>query len=149
MKEEIDFGDYLSPEEKRDIVEEVFRSRVQKALATANDVERFIGNVAYVSIEGIVNDILSKEGNSAREIIAEKAATIIRNMTPYSVFQTGGGALREKPSVGQQMLDQAVTANKELIEKRVKRIINQVGNDEVKEALITAIENAFSPEKET
>lgn len=142
---EIDFSDYVSESERHEIVVDEFRQAVARSLKTSNDVERFIGNVAYGAIGGVVDEVLGEE---ARAVIGEKAATIIRNLTPYTVFRTADTVLREKPSLAQRFLDEAVAENKDLIAKRVRRIINEVGQDEVRWALKEAIDNAFTIQKE-
>jgi len=142
---EIDFGAYLSEGERKEIVVDEFKIAVRRALATKNDVERFIGNVAYVAIGELVDELLETD---ARRVIAEKAATIIRDLTPYTVFQEGDRILRNKPSLAQQYLNDAVKDNKDMIDKRVKRIINEVGREDVRWALKAAIDEAFGKESE-
>ena len=140
----IDFGSYLSESERHEIAVDEFRNAIRASLKTPNDVDRFVGNVAYGAIEGVVNEALSDLGETARVVIADKAATIIRNMTPYSVFSNGGSHLRPQPSVAQQILNDAVREGKPMIQKRVHRIIGEIGKDDVRWALKQAIDDAFS-----
>lgn len=138
---EIDFGEYLSEDERRAIVVDEYRQAVRRAVATKNDVERFVGNVAYGSISDLVDEAL---GEDAAQVIADKVATIIRNLTAYTVFQRADRFTRDKDSAAQVLLDQAVNDNKGMIVKRVKRIINEVGQSEVRWALKEAVDNAFN-----
>lgn len=141
---DIDFSAYLSEQERHDIAADEFRNAVRREIKTPAEVERFVGNVAYLAIESIVDEALAGEGDTARAVIAEKAATIIRNLTSYSVFRHADGYLRTKPSLAQAYLDDAVKENRPMIEKRVKRIVSEVGRDDIKWALKAAIDDAFN-----
>ena len=141
---EIDFGAYLSEHERHEIAVDEFRLAIRNALKTSNDAERFVGNVSYGAIAGVLDEALSDLGETARDVIAEKAGTIIRNLSSYSVFRDGDSYLNPKPSVGQSILDEAVRENRELIKKRVHRIVNEIGRDDVKESLKQSIDEAFS-----
>lgn len=143
MTGQINFSLYLTEEEQREIARDEFRAQIRNCLATKNDVERFVGNVAHVAIWEVVDEALGAEGASARAIIGEKAATLIRNLSSYSVFREGDSVLNPKPSVGQQFLEEAVRENKDLIAKRVRRIINEVGADDLQDAITAVVADAF------
>jgi len=140
----IDFGSYLSESERHEIALDEFRLAIRNALKTSNDAERFVGNVSYGAIAGVLDEALSDLGETARDVIAEKTGTIIRNLSSYSVFRDADSYLNPKPSVGQLILEEAVRENKELIKKRVHRIIGEIGRDDVRWALKQSIDDAFS-----
>ena len=118
----INVDDYLSEETKRDIAEEVFREHLEYLLrenTRYTEVSTILCNAAYRTIWQQVDEYM---GVDAREVIAKKVPELIKELSNYYVFNTD---YRDRKSVGQQYLDEAIEENKELIKDKTREIVTK------------------------
>jgi len=88
--------------------------------AIKKDAERILNNAAYQVVWTAVDAAL--DGNS-KEKIVNKAAEIIDGLTEFSVFRRKAHGWDADDSIAQKELDRAILANTDLIQQRVKHII--------------------------
>ncbi len=106
--------DYLDEEEIKAMVKDGLAAAIEK------DAERILNNAAYQAVWTAVDAAL--DGNSKEKII-NKAVEIINNLTDFSVFRRKGHGWDDHDSIAQAELNRAVLANTDLIQKKVKHII--------------------------
>jgi len=114
---EIDINQYLSEEDKKNIAEEEYRSAIRQLVQV--DKERILSNCAYTVVQKLVDEAFNEDLNT---ILVNKVKDIIDDLSPYSVFKRKDAWDRDE-SKGQKYLDNAVEANKVLIEQKVQDII--------------------------
>lgn len=133
----IDFGEYLSEQEQKDIATEVLRERLTEYLKGGSDVDRIIGNVAYHVVWAALAEV-----DIDVDVLAEKTATVVRNLSAYTVFHPA--SYGQPASTAYTLLEKAVYENKDMITKRVKRLINQTGAEQIRDGIIDAVREAFA-----
>lgn len=79
---EIEINDYISEDEKRQIVIEAFTEQCRNR--SAEDFERIISNSAYNVVWQAVDKCLD---DNATEMLSEKVVKIIHELSFFSVFQ--------------------------------------------------------------
>lgn len=129
MKAEINFDDYLSSEEKKQIVQQEFRAAICKHLSTESHADRIISNLSY----GVVEEIINKHcGKLLSETVPPKVEKIIEEIGTHTVFS--------KPSVwdrdasgGYQIILDALKKNRPMLEEKVKEHINGIQQDLIRE----------------
>lgn len=126
MTLEINIDDYISEEEKKNIVINAYENAVYEILRRT-DKDQLLANVGYEVVFKAVNEML---GEDSIQIISEKVKKILSEFTSFEVFRDGtyGG----KPSKGYLLLEEVVTENKELINNRVKNLITGMSDEDFK-----------------
>lgn len=137
---EIDMDDYLSEDEKREIALDEFRRSLARTLATPNDVERFVGNVAYTVVW---DEIDRQTTEDMRATIAKKVVDLIGGMSVYTVVDRGDSILRRKPTTAAKMIDESVNENAEALRGRVRELIEQVSLSDVEDQFHSVISDMF------
>lgn len=134
---EINLEDYLNEDEIRSIITNEITSCVRWKVQNMSDghLTDIMTNLAYKVVDEIVEERFK---NNLTQILADKVSTIIDSMSFYSIFRqktTYGEA-----SLGQKHLDEAVEANKDLINHKVVNLINDYDiNDTIRESIEDAI----------
>lgn len=146
---EIDFGEYLSESERKEIVEHEFRTAIRESLRTRASAERILSNLAYYVVEDLVDEAVEDLGKTGRELIAENTVKVIQGLSTYSVFRDDNLMGRKSPSKAQEILNEVAQESRPLIEEKVKAIIDTVGVNEVRYQLQEVIERLFYDPKET
>lgn len=134
----IDIDAVLSDEAKLEIAESEYRSAVARALETSNDVERFVGNVSYVTVSSIVEQYFD---GGFEKLIIDKVTENLQKITKYDIFAKKS-YLNATDSKGQQILDKAISTHAELIDKQVKKAFESIDKDYLKDSIQGAVENA-------
>lgn len=126
MTLEINIDDYISEEEKKNIVINAYENAVYETLRRT-DKYQLLANVGYDVVFKAVNEML---GEDSIQIISERVKKILSEFTSFEVFRDGtyGG----KPSKGYLLLEEVVTENKELINSRVKNLITGMSDEDFK-----------------
>ena len=135
----IDVNDYLTPEEQKEIIKEVFRERISLNMYS----NRFeIDEQITRKILETIGEIFEDDG--IIDDIADKTISAIDKIDTYTVFERGFDTV---PSSGYKILQEAVETNREVINKKVEALIlslpiedlkfhaNQVISDKVYEAI--------------
>lgn len=122
---DIRFEDYLSEDEQKEIIKDVFREKVTK------DAERILSNTAYSCVFSAVDEIMD---GKAKAMISEKAIEIINDLTSFTVFHPKD-AWGNPPSEAWNILMQACRENKPLIQERLKEVISNLDEDQFRETI--------------
>lgn len=129
----INLDEYLSDAEKKEIVRAEFASVAKRKVQA--DFERIISNAGYDVVWKVVDEHF--DGN-AIEVLKAKVIDVIGTLTPYNVFREKDNYQRDK-TVGQQMLDQAITDAYPAIKEKAIAIVDEIGED----AMVSIIERRF------
>jgi aspartate ammonia-lyase len=124
---EINFEDYLSEQERKEIVASVFREKVKGEF----DKERIFGNAAYAIVTKIVDEHYNGEMS---QIIQEKAISIIKSLSEYTVFKRPDHWDKEA-SMAWKHLQSVMGESKPLIQEKVSQIIAELDQDDLRETL--------------
>lgn len=126
---EVNLDDYLSEYEKKSIAKQAFYDKC--ANKYMNDHERLFSNAAY----GVVAELVNKEmDNDVSTIIRDKAISIIKDMSSYSIFKAPDAWEREA-SKGFTILQKALDESAHLIQARVEAIIGDLESTHITERL--------------
>jgi len=126
---EIDFGCYLSEDERKQIVADTFRQMCADTFK--KDSERIFSNAAYQVVFKIVDDQF--EGNVSN-IIADKAVLLINDLSPYSVFRSNDYWNKQSPA--HEALNEAIKENKQAVIDRVAQIITEFDDYQLRETIL-------------
>ena len=132
---EIDIENYLSDTEIKNIIIEEFRGEIQKSIRR-NGVTTFIANLAYQNVFEEIN----KEASNFENEIKEKTKEVIENLTSYSVFRKKD-LVDNEDSLAQKYLEQSVENNKDIIENKVKDILNDLSKTDISYEISSIIED--------
>lgn len=127
---EINFEDYLTEQERKEIVADVFRSQCVDKFK--KDAERIFQNSAYHVVHEIVDKM---HDGRVDEIIAEKAKELIANLSVYCVFRRAD-YWEKGESEGYKSLNQAVLNNKAVLNDKIASLIDGMDEDELRETII-------------
>lgn len=127
---EIKFEDYLSEQERKEIISNVFYNMCSEEFK--KDSERIFNNAAYQIIYKIIDDA---HNNEISMIIAEKTKNLINELSEYSVFRRAS-AWEQKESEGYKALNLAIAEHKQLLSNKISQLIENLDKDELKETLI-------------
>jgi len=142
MNVTIDVSDYLDETEMREIAREQFKYAVRERISRSNDVDDVIANIAHRTVWEAVDDAM---GEDARALIAAKMPDVIRDLSTYTVFRDEEtGVFRHEKSVGQRILDDVVSENRTLIERRVREIIGEISRYQLMEEIRETIDETVS-----
>ena len=125
MQIEINIEDYITEEEKKEMVLNAYRNAIYEKMGYMKEDE-FLANVGYEVIFKAVDEML---GEDSRKIIEEKVKELIGNFSSFEVFRSSDYG---KPSKGYLMIEEAAESNRELINKRVKSLITEMSDESFK-----------------
>ena len=125
MQIEINIEDYITEEEKKEMVLNAYRNAIYEKIGYMKEDE-FLANVGYEVIFKAVDEML---GEDSRKVIEEKVKELIGNFSPFEVFRSSDYG---KPSKGYLMIEEAVESNRKLINKRVKSLITEMSDESFK-----------------
>lgn len=126
---DIRIEDYLSEDQMREIAIEEWRRICGEACNGHR--ERIIGNIAQEVVVRMVADAL---GDDAAEQIKAKAVATIDSLTEFSVFRRPD-AWDRGPSPAFIVLMEAVKANSDLVNEKVRQCIKQLSKREALEII--------------
>lgn len=130
----INIEDYLSDSEIKEIIKEEFRKAIRKSI-DKNGVSTFIANLGYQNVFEMINE----EAPEFEDEIKTKTKEVIDNLTDYSVFRKKD-LVDKEDSLAQKYLEEAVENNKDIIEKKVKFILNELDKADISYEIGTIIE---------
>ena len=114
----IDFKDYLSDSEVKEIVSDTLREEVRKHFRDEENAKRLINNISHQIIWDEVDNILP---NSKQTIIDNVVKTIKeKEDMSFYVFYNGDYG---KKSLGYQIMEETVKENKEVIKENIAKTI--------------------------
>lgn len=126
---EIKFEDYLSEQERKDIVASVFMAKCQERFE--KDAERIFSNAAYSIVHKIIDDM---HDGKVDQLIAEKAKTVIEGLSVYAVFRKADH-WEKGESEGYKSLNQAILNNRDALNAKIAALIDGLGEYELRETI--------------
>ena len=139
-------SDILDRSELKDIAEEEVRRAVREELKTANDRERFVGNVAHLFWEELMSDIVAEIPDFKEQLTARIKGSI-RDNKMYGLFQHADGYLRRTPTLAQQYVDEIVASKKAVIQARAESLLSTFELGVMQEVLVDQLKELFSTNK--
>ena len=133
MKTEINFSEYLSEEERKEIIAQVFREKCEQQFS--KDCERIFSNAAY---EIVWKAIDAQHNGNTDKVIAEKALSVIEDLTVWAVFRQKDAWGREE-SVGYKSLCNAILSNKDVLDSRITQIIAEIEEPSLRDFIMDAV----------
>ena len=125
MQIEINIEDYITEEEKKEMVLNAYRNAIYEKMGYMKEDE-FLANVGYEIIFKAVDEML---GEDSRKTIEENVKQLIGNFSTFEVFRSSEYG---KQSKGYLKIEEAVESNRELINKRVKSLITEMSDESFK-----------------
>jgi len=122
---EINIKDYLSEDEIKDIVKGELRSKVASIFSNESETVRIIGNMSYHFIWECVDKEI---GGNLENKIKEKVIEVLSGLTEFSLFRRKD-AWEKQESIGQKILDQAISDNSSIIHNQVKTYLENLDED--------------------
>jgi len=126
---EIQVEKYLSEGEIKEIVKEEVRYEIQSIIKKEKTLDRILTNTYYKTVWMMVEETLD-EDKILKNLIRDNVKRIINELNSYSVFR--GKDYYENESLGQTLLNQVITDNKDLINNRVVEIITGLDKDDLR-----------------
>jgi len=114
----IDFKDYLSETEVKEIVSDTLREEVRKHFRDEENAKRLINNISHQIIWDEVDSILP----NSKQIIIDNVVKTIKEKEDMSFYVFYSGDYGKK-SLGYQMMEDTVRENKEVIKENIVKTI--------------------------
>lgn len=122
---EININDYLDEEELKDIAREEFRSEARRHFENEKEISRIISNLGYKVIFDEIDRII---GDDTKKLIAKQVPkTIGEKDLSFYIFREGDNW--KKPSLGYELLEQAVKDNQHIITEKVKSVLEKADDE--------------------
>lgn len=128
MTVDINIDNYLSEEDKLELARDLFKEELRKGFLEGQEekrvdnYERVINNSIYHYLGSEIDSIL---GTDHKEVIEKNVKRIISKDLTYSVFRSPS-LWGDKKSRAQEIMDEAVEANKELAVSKVKEALEKI-----------------------
>jgi len=132
---EINFKDYLTEEQIQKIVADELRISIRGQINKDN-AERLLTNTAYYIVWEEVDKVLDFD---VKEFIKEKVVNIIKEMGRYNVFRSKDSNYESKDSLAQIYLNQYVEENKNIINRKVVEIMQELDAEDIRNQLYDLI----------
>ena len=148
MKMEINIKDYMSDEEIKTIIEDEIVKETRRTLCSEKEITRILTNISYYELWRRIEE----EVPNCKEIIKEKTKEQMLDISKFDIFQKRDDFLEYKDSLAQQFLNESVKENKNIIDDKVKTIMNELSLTDIKYDIHSIIEqyidNLFKSEVE-
>ena len=138
----LNVDDYLTFEEKRSIVKDLFTEQVSELLSKESNITRIISNISH---EIVFNEVQKFIPNYEEQIKINVQNTLRENNLNYYIFKRKD-AWDKDESLAIKYLNETVNANKELIQSKIKDCIE---NYNYEKDVYESISNKFSEMSET
>lgn len=136
MNMEINIKDYISEEKIKDIIEDEIVRETRRTLCNEKEIARILTNISYYELWKKIE----QEVPNCREIIKEKTKENILEISKFDIFQKRDDFLEYKDSLAQQILNESVKENKNIIDDKVKKIMNELSLTDIKYDIQSIIE---------
>ena len=145
---EIDIKNYMSDEEIKAIIEDEIVKETRRTLCSEKEITRILTNISYYELWRRIEE----EVPNCKEIIKEKTKEQMLDISKFDIFQKRDDFLEYKDSLAQQFLNESVKENKNIIDDKVKTIMNELSLTDIKYDIHSIIEqyidNLFKSEVE-
>lgn len=133
---EINIKDYMSDEEIKAIIEDEIVRETRRTLCNEKEITRILTNISYYELWKKIE----QEVPNCQEIIEEKTKEKILEISKFDIFKKRDNFLGYKDSLAQQLLDESVKENKNIIDDKVKKIMNELSLTDIKYDIQSIIE---------
>jgi hypothetical protein len=133
---EINIKDYMSDEEIKAIIEDEIVRETRRTLCNEKEITRILTNISYYELWKKIE----QEVPNCQEIIEEKTKEKILEISKFDIFKKRNNFLEYKDSLAQQLLDESVKENKNIIDDKVKKIMNELSLTDIKYDIQSIIE---------
>lgn len=133
---EINIKDYMSDEEIKAIIEDEIVRETRRTLCNEKEITRILTNISYYELWKKIE----QEVPNCQEIIEEKTKEKILEISKFDIFKKRDNFLEYKDSLAQQLLDESVKENKNIIDDKVKKIMNELSLTDIKYDIQSIIE---------
>ena len=114
---EINFSDYLTEEEQKEIVKECFKDQCKESFKNEKNLQRIIFNQAYNIVWKMVDEVFD---NSLENLLKEKVKIIIEGLSEFTIFKKPDAWDRE-PNNAYNFLQKCIEENF----SRIKQIVDE------------------------
>lgn len=136
MKIEINIKDYMSDEEIKSIIEDEIVKETRRTLCNEKEITRILTNISYYELWRKIEE----EVPNCQEIIKEKTKEKMLEISKFDIFQKRDDFMERKESLAQQFLNESVNENKNIINDKVKTIMNELSLTDIKYNIQSIIE---------
>lgn len=136
MKIEINIKDYMSDEEIKAIIEDEIVRETRRTLCNEKEITRILTNISYYELWRKIEE----EVPNCQEIIKEKIKEKLQEISMFDIFKRKNDFLEERDSLAQQFLNESVNENKNIINDKVKTIMNELSLTDIKYNIQSIIE---------
>lgn len=138
---------YLSHEEMKALAIEAYKDTIRTEIANIkgdhmiSDYDRVVSNAVYYYLESEIDGIV---GLSAKDVIEKKIKELLeRDDLQMTVFRSRS-PWHDKPSIGMQIVENAVRNNQDLIDAKVVEQIKNLDFGTMKSEIIEGIYSAIT-----
>jgi len=128
----VDIDDYLSEDDKRDLVREAFRYQAQQQI-NRDTVDRFISNMSYEMVHRDINQVTLEYDRKLREGVEK----VVNDITSYIVFSY------DNDSYARQQLNKAVDANADKIQAKIGQLVEDFSEYDIGEMVSDHVKDAI------
>lgn len=129
MKTTIDINEWITDEEKKEIITDVFKERIENCLFKKNkgdlisdsEIQRILGNVSYNVIMNKLSEYIPDLEN---KLIEKVTKTISEKDISFYVFRENNSDYLEKESLATSIINETVKNNEKKIIENVEKAIN-------------------------
>ena len=132
----INIKNYISDEEIKAIIEDEIVKETRRTLCNEKEITRILTNISYYELWKKIEG----EVPNCQEIIKEKTKEKILEISKFDIFQKRDDFLEYKDSLAQQFLNESVKENKNIIDDKVKKIMNELSLTDIKYDIQSIIE---------
>ena len=133
---EINIKDYMSDEEIKAIIKDEIVKETRRTLCNEKEITRILTNISYYELWKKIEE----EVPNCQEIIKKKTKEKILEISKFDIFQKRDDFLEYKDSLAQQFLNESVKENKNIIDDKVKKIMNELSLTDIKYNIQSIIE---------
>ena len=132
----INFKDYLSEEEIKEIIIDELRKEARNHFCNEKEFARILTNISYYELWKKIEE----EVPNSQDIIKEKVKEELNKITSYDVFRRKG-EFNNCNSLAYDILEKYVDENKNIIEDKVKDIFSELSKTDLKYEIQDILEN--------
>ena len=125
---ELKIEDYLTDEEVKDIIAAEIRTQTRHAFDSKRlDPNTLLSNAGYYAVFDAVDEYVGENGYAQKQVERE-TRRVLNGMSEHTVFSDRGNYPRYRPSVAQEIVDEATKANRAVIERQVAERLEDVSD---------------------
>ena len=132
----INFKDYLSKEEIKEIVIDELRKEARNHFCNEKEFTRILTNISYYELWKKIEE----EVPNSQDIIKEKVKEELNEISSYDILRKKD-EFNDSNSLAYDILEKYVEENKNMIENKVKDIFSELSKTDLKYEIQDILEN--------